>query len=457
MLDADSGLILGNGVAATSRQVLERSLSTALAGGARPAHLICEPGTARALRAAAKAVGLTCPVLGAELPVEAGEIMDSMLGDLGGYGANQDPPSPDTWAALMAAAQEFFETAPWIRVPDTVTLPVEVHVGGQAARYQAVVLGQAEVETGLLLVPDGSAPISELNPEALPEGALGLIFITEQEMPVAGRRAHRFGWPTTLEPVPMFFSAQKSSGGEPSQAQADHLLLTLAAVQAFDKADHLARLRGSIRGLLRLPEDRPGRFRLAPAQEISASEQPTDPWAPPSAPTPVDLDVRSGLVRDDLVPDGAWVHVGGVGWEMVASLRSRAQLHTGPPVPQTRSASGLPVLAIDVSARSGAKLARRLLKTEPIGLVPIEDGGELTLALLCREEIYGLLSMPSRAPETVHFRSRLAASGGDHAILVATFDGGRPVRIFGFFELHLDSTPPPRRPAQRRPKPKRRR
>jgi hypothetical protein len=459
VLDADSGLILGSGAAGSARQALEQCLRSALASGAPPAHLICQPGRTTAVRAAAKAVGLASPVLGAELPLEAEDILDSMLGDLGGYRSNQDPPSPAAWAALMSATHDFLETAPWIRVPDTVALPAELRVGGRTARYRAVVLGQAEVETGLLLVPEGSAPISELNPAALPEGALGIVFMAEKEMPVASRRAHRFGWPTKLGLVPMFFCAQKSSGGEPSQEQADHLLLALAAVQAFDKADHIARLRGSVKGLLRLPDGPQGRFRLAPAEDISASEPPTDPWGQPSGPTPVNLGLRSGLVRDDLVPKGAMVHVGGVMWEMVAALRSRAELHTDSPVPQTRSASGLPILAIECNASSGVKLARRLLEAEPMGLVPIDDGGELMLALLCREDIYGMIVMPSKAPETLRFRSRLVESGGDHAILVAKFDGASPKRIFGFFECHLDSNPPVagRRQGSRRPKPRRRR
>jgi hypothetical protein len=459
VLDADTGEILSGGAAKTTRRALEDILRSALAKADEPAHLFCKQGAAAALKAAAKVVGLKSQVLATELPVEAEEIMDTMLGDLAGYQASPDPASPATWRALVAATLDFWHAAPWIRVPDTVSLPMQLELGGRPARYRAVVLGQAAVEHGMWMVPYGSASISELGlGTEIPAGSLGITMIPSRELPIAGRRARRFGWPANLEPVPMFFCSHGSSGGEPSQEQTEHLILALAAIQAFDRADHLARLQGSIRGAFRLPEGRMGRFRLAPAEDISDPEPPTDPWSRPPDPGPVNLDLRSEPVRDDLLPEGTQVRLGPVAWELVAGLRQQAELHLDSPVPQKRSDSGLTILALECRASSGAKLARRLLEAEPMGLITVEDEGELLLALLCRDGVYGITSMPAQAPETVRFKSQMAASGGDHAVLVATFDGPAPRRILGFFECHLQSAPPRShvRPGSRRPRPRKR-
>ena len=460
VLDADSGLILGGGVGPDARTVIVSGLRDAVSQSEPPATIVCQPGGAAQVESVVDELGLGCLVVAADLPAEAEEILDTMLADLSGYRASHEPPSAQTWRALMEAAVDYCEVKPWVRIPDTIALPMELAIGKRRVRYRAVVLGQAQVEFGLWLVPDGSPPISQLaGTSTLPAGSLGMTLMASPDSAVLTRRAHRFGWPPKTDRIPFFFSAHESGGGEPNQEQADHLLLAMAAVQAFDRADHRSRLMGSLKGRVRLPDDRFGSFRLAPAEKILEDTAGRDPWAVPAAPGPVSLDVHSGVLRNDLLPQGATVNVGAVAWDEVPRLRAQAELQVDSPVPQRMTEGGLPVVAIACGAASGRRLARRLREEEPLGLIAMEGDDEVVLVLLCRQQIYGLITMPAAAPETARFRSRLASSGGDHALLVASFAGPRPSRIFGLFECHLDSPAPPRgrRPPPKRPKPGRRR
>lgn len=461
VLEVSTGLIVGAGGAPSGQAALDRSLNAAMAqvgvGHPVPRRLLCPGDQLAAVRAAAHTAGLRAEVIPTELPPEVEEILDSMLGALGGYQAAVDPPSGKTWSALMAASFDYLDNAPWIRVPDSFGLPLELETPSGDSRYMAVVLGFSELEHGLVLLAQSSLPPAQvLAAESMPEGALGMALIEPSEMPVAGRRARRFGWPQEIEPIPLFYVGRESGAGEPSQAEADRLLLAMAAIDAFDRSDHMARRTGSIRGRMQLPDGGAGRFRVSAPVPLLGPEQPDDPWASPAARPTMTLDVRSTLVREDLLPRGTVVHMGGMRWKLLPRAREQAEIHTDPPVPQTRTGAGLPVLAIQPRGRDGVALAKRILASEPQGLMLIDDQAEALVVLLCQDGLYGIIEVASDGPEAARFRARLAASGGDHAILVATFSGPHPKRIFGLFECHLDfasSRPKPApRPARRRPK-----
>ncbi|MHB1502054.1 MAG: hypothetical protein ACYCYK_13000 [Candidatus Dormibacteria bacterium] len=461
VLEVSSGLILGSGAGASGRQALDQCLKAATARGdgasSAPHRILCPRGQLAAVRAAVRTAGLRAEVIATDLPQEAEEILDTMLGALGGYRAASDPPSPATWSALFAAALDCLDEAPWIRVPDSVALPLELETSGRISRHLALVLGSSELEHGVVLLPQTKSPLAGmLEADSMPEGTVGMAVIEPAELPVATRRAHRFGWPREIRQVPLFYAARESGAGEPTQDEADLMLLALAAIKAYDRADHLDRLGNSVRGRVRLPEHSAGRFRVAAHQPILSPDPTPDPWTRRPDRPPLTLDLRSGPVRDDLLPEGTVVHLGAVGWKLLPRARAQAEVHSGPPVPQTRTASGLQVLAIQPRGRDGVALAQRILAAEPLGLALVEDEGELLVVLVCRDDLHGIMDMPSGGPEAAQFRARLAASGGDHAVMVATFSGPTPKRIFGLFECHLDSTPaPPRRgsgPAPSRPR-----
>ncbi|MGE5156342.1 MAG: hypothetical protein ACM3JP_02475 [Betaproteobacteria bacterium] len=159
VLDVDTGLVRGMGVAESgrdaraqaSRHALTRPAGTLPPGP--PARVLCGPGDAQALTGELATL-LDAPAKANEVvSVEAEDIFDSFVGHMAGRHQPEVFATPDDWARLIAAAEGFRQAPPWLRRADDRHLDLVVRVAGVAARYLAIVLGQEGVQRGLILYP----------------------------------------------------------------------------------------------------------------------------------------------------------------------------------------------------------------------------------------------------------------------------------------------------------------
>jgi hypothetical protein len=244
VLDADTGLVRGVGLDVSAHQgclTAARAALTAPAGPLPPqvpATVVYDDGPhADELLAAlreALARHEQVQLVAAPAPAEAHEIVDSMVGHLVGREQPDEPADPQDWAALYGAADRYLQARPWQLWSDADYLDLTVTVDGEQADYLAVVLGQAGVQHGLAIYPDGQVPTSIVQPGVaphVPPGAIMLWLDTPAKLPQDYQdKARRYGWPDGADLAPLPARALHGGVSDLDRTGARRLTVALIAV-----------------------------------------------------------------------------------------------------------------------------------------------------------------------------------------------------------------------------------
>jgi hypothetical protein len=151
-----------------------------------------------------------------------------------------------------------------------------------------------------------------------------------------------------------------------------------------------------------------------------------------------EMHVVAGEVSDDLLPEGTVIGLGGLPWAALAELRDRAEHHQPPQQVRSAQGDGLPLLILGLDAKAGQYVAEVLARARPEGVALMEQDGEVMVIIVSGSGLYGVTTIPAADPAVVRFRSRLAATGGWHGIVMSTPTGDRGDPVYGFFECVLD-------------------
>ena len=246
VLDVATGLVLAGSVAVTPADAVDDACRMALhqpmvpAGAPvarRPETVHCDGPLEPAVAKAFKAAGQVAVAEGPVYP-EAEDVFDSLVGFLAGRAQPNEMPSPADWAALYAAAHDFYTAAPWSRWADTARLKAELDIAGSEETCTVIVLGNEEVQHGLAVVPVGPEESREVAWEdgGVPGTAL-LLFDPPSEVPAElSMKAARYGWPQDAHLVPVTMVLDDGSGHEPSSSEVRRL-----TVAAMATTDHTSR------------------------------------------------------------------------------------------------------------------------------------------------------------------------------------------------------------------------
>lgn len=242
VLDLATGLVLGGSVGATLADAVGEACRMALhqpmvpAGAPvtrRPQTVHCAGPLEVAVAKAFKGAGQVEVAVGPVYP-EAEDIFDSLVGFLAGRAQPDEMPSPADWAALYAAAHDFYTAAPWSRWADTARLKAELDIAGSEETCTVIVLGNEEVQHGLAVVPLRPEESREVAWEdgGVPGTAL-LLLDPPGEVPAElSSKAARYGWPSDAHLVPVAMVLDDGTGHEPSSSEVRRL--TVAAIAATD-------------------------------------------------------------------------------------------------------------------------------------------------------------------------------------------------------------------------------
>ncbi|MBJ7608143.1 MAG: hypothetical protein JF887_01760 [Candidatus Dormibacteraeota bacterium] len=431
-----SGHIVGMHIGATSRTSLKGAVSGALeapAEGApseRPAAVVTAAALLAPVRAALRSAGIAATVEEGATPDWAEDTIDELIGHLGGRMQADDPPTPADRAMLLQSAAAYARAAPWERRADDVHLRLEVTIGAKRSDMTAIVTGNAGISRGLVLCPGPDVPASFVGDGdgSPPAGTCHLAFAAPGTAPadVAGQ-AERYAWPADLE-TPLFLAIGTDGPQEIDADQARALTVALAAVVEHDRQG--AGMGEPLTGELILTDGRRAGYRATMATNQAAEE-------------PGDVRIYAGQVRDDLLPEGTVIGLGGLPWAELDRVRSRAAVHLSVSRQLPRSGDGLPILILGLESHDGERLAATLRAARPEGVTMLEHGGEVLVVIITATGLHGVTTLPVDAGAIDLFRLRLAATSGWHGILVSTSAGRRDDPIHGFFECVLATAPTP--------------
>jgi hypothetical protein len=467
VFDMGTGVVLASRIAADEELVLAEVCEMALVEPARglapcrPTRVLCSHVLASRLAAVLGEL-----ITDADLPDleevatvhEAEDIFDSFVGHMAGRRDPKEFPDPADWHLLFEHVLSFYERQPWTRWADDVDLLIETRTGTQRATFVAIVLGNADVEYGLLLYRGKAAPAGlrgakRARPMPTPRGTLMLNFSPPDEMPpeFVGK-ALRYGWPKDADLIPIVLSVEHDRPGEPSRDEVRALTVVLASLVEHDGQGPVllgTRPRASS-GTIALADETETSFtvrRLSRADDAEEHAQ-----------------LRLHLAGSELVPRGTPIVMGSTSTTALASLRRDAVVYRPlPPECPNIELSEVPLIVVVTDHRDGDAIAARVAEMDPFGVsVAVAEGlSAVVLVGACGAEM--LMELPSGDPALKKFRSRMKASKGVHAILVADEGSARDEgKVYGLFELHLPDQRPQgvkRAPGGRSPssRPKKRR
>jgi hypothetical protein len=396
-----------------------------------PVSVRTTPALVEPVRDILRAAGIAAGVDEVLPPDWAEDALGELAAHLMGRPQVADPPSPAAWALLYQQAAVFVRVAPWERCADDVRLRLDVKVGAERSAYHAIVLGNAGVSRGLALIPGGlgaSAFLNDAGDSRPPLGSCHLTLVATTELPDdVLERAGRYGWPDQSE-LPLFLAVGEDGPQEIDRRHAELLTIALAAVIEHDRAD----AGEATTGELILASGRRARFRA----HVEAGE----PIAVPPG-----VQVFSGEVRDDLLPEGAVIGVGGLPWTALAEIRGKAALHLEPPQLRHEAGDGLPLLILGLDEGDGRRVAGVLHAAHPEGVALLEVDGDVSLVIVTSSGLHHVTTIPAHDVSVTRFRERMVDTAGWHGIVVSTRTGDRADPVYGFFECVLAQPDAPTR------------
>ena len=388
------------------------------------------PLIARRIRELGPRLGLD----GAELvegvaAMEAEERFDHFLGHMAG---RSQPPgeyaSSEEWHMLLELALTYLDREPWKRWGDDVDLHLEVELEGKRSRFAAVVIGQGEIQRGLVMypgdeVPPGLRKWKKGRKVHMPDGTLMFHLDPPGKSPAdLEAKAYRYAWPADAAFVPVMFSILEERAADLGYHDVVKLALGIRAViDLNDRGPTVARAEAPVKGRLRLPDGTSAFYELR--------------QRPPEEPELGTLHLRMHTVGTDLVPEGSRVSVGSAPTEVLPELRRRAKIHRPAPSPPPGNMKTAPLMAIHPRKASGDAIAARIANDDPLGVHIVEQGKETIAVLACVEAAHALMEIASDAPALALFQLGMKSSNGYHVVVVADENTNRTRgRIYGMFE-----------------------
>ena len=430
-----SQLVAGSNIAGSAQDSLAGAVHQAsrapLAGAPTgpPAGVLASPELVDQVRAVLGQEGLRVAVDEVVPPDWAEDVLAELAGHLAGRHQADDPPAPEEWALLHQQAAAYAQAQPWDRRDGDVHLRLELRIGSERADVVAIVLGSAGLTRGLAVCPGRVVPPAILMGEEgmpPPEGSMHLSLIArEQAPPEMVERSARYGWPADLD-APLFI--ELGPGGPQELGRTAALILTTALAAAIEHDRTGSGFGMNVRGQLLLANGRRGRY--------AAQLEPNVPLDVPPG-----LKLMSGEIRHDLLPEGTTVGLGGLPWEELAWVRSRAGHHLAAHLERSPEGDALPILILGLDDAEGARVAGKLHAAHPDGMALLEVGNAVLIVIVTDTGMHGVVEVPARDPSVAQFRRRSAATDGWHGILVASRRGGRDDPIHGFFECVLAAPP----------------
>ena len=260
-LEQETGLARGMSVGRTRRMACAEAMDTALtrpAGGLAPgvpARVLCGPDDAEDVAkelARLLGEGSTPAVSEISAADEAEDIFDSFVGHLAGRRQPEEFATPPDWRLLYDQAGDYWRMQPWLRWADDAHFDLVVRADGAAARYVAVVLGQAGIQRGLVLYPGGAFPDDLVysapgSPVRLPAGTVLFYLDRPGESPPELRaKAARNGWPADADLVPVWVGGGPDGPADLDRTSVQRLTLAIAAVLADDQPTDPGKITGEI-------------------------------------------------------------------------------------------------------------------------------------------------------------------------------------------------------------------
>ncbi|AYY14953.1 hypothetical protein EF847_21935 [Actinobacteria bacterium YIM 96077] len=250
VLDVDTGRMHGVSAGSTSQDACQDALTKAVTRATElhepvpPEQLLCGEDHVEAVGARLEQVfgAQRVPSVVEVVPGnEAEDIVDSLVGHMAGRRQPDEFPNQDDWYLFFALADQYRQAAPWERWSDAVRLDLVLTVDDVAARYVAVVLGQAGIQHGLVLYP-GDAVSDELrdwqpqDPVSVPDGTLLCHFEPPTDAPAEYvAKAVRYGWPADADSMPVSLVGGPDGPGDLARRDTRHLTLGFAAVLDWDR------------------------------------------------------------------------------------------------------------------------------------------------------------------------------------------------------------------------------
>ena len=253
-------------------------------------------------------------------------------------------------------------------------------------------------------------------------------------------KARRYGWPQGAELVPVLLGVEQDRPGELGRVEVRALTVALAAVVEHDgKGPVLVGAGPPVSsGTTTLADGLAGAYtirELASPDDSNAIEE-----------------LRVHVAGTDLVPPGTPVVIGSTSSSALLSLRREARLHRLCPASSPADeVEELPLIVLITDEAEGDSVAARVAAMDPFG-VSVAKAGDLSVVVLAGSGgAQMLMELSSGDPALRKFRSRLRASKGMHAVLVADEAASRGEgEVYGLFEFHLPEEPerrsPPRPP-----------
>jgi hypothetical protein len=391
--------------------------------------VVAAPGLVDEVRDVLREEGIGAGVDEVAPPDWAEDVLTELTGHLAGRVQVADPPTPADWALLHQQAAAYAAAEPWERRADDVHLALELRIGSSRSDAVAIVLGNAGLTRGLALCPDRVVPkalVGGREGAPPPAGTVSFSLIKRAEAPPEMlERAERYGWPATLD-APLFASMGPDRPQEIGREEATMLTVALAAATEHDRQG--AGLGMKVRGQLLMANGRRGRWQ--------ALLRPNVPL-----PAPPGLRLLSGEVRHDLIPEGAVIGLGGLPWQELETVRSKAGRHLSSHLEKRPAGDALPVLILGMEPAAGERVARELEAARPEGIALLEVGAKVLIVIITNSGMHGVADLPAHDVSLARWRLRLAATDGWHGIIVSTQTGERGDPIYGFFECILTQTP----------------
>lgn len=421
VLDLARGMVLASQLAPEADASLREALHLAMVSPADgrepapPAALLCSPDLARQVAEQAVSVGADVVILAVDPPLEAENMFDALIGHLVGRGAEPDFPTSTDWSVLYEQTLRYADRRPWKRITDDTWFGLRVVAGEDEAQMTAVVLGNAGIQSGLVLCPEGAVPFhgGRFRPEEVPGGTL--LLSLDEEVPADLKvRAARYGWPSSSATTPTFFRLEANQGRDINQTEARFLSLALAAVLAAPVGPNG-------------PGDEVVAGELELGEEITGTYQLT----PPNGPGYV---VLSGEVRDDLARELEGFRLATATRDQVARLHPQERW-TSPSVEGERLPPLLPLLLLEARPGRGPAASRKLLDAAPVGLTVVELESSNLMVLVGEEAIFGIGEVDVERRGWIE--DQLDRTEGVHGVLVTESREDAPEEAFGLFLCRL--------------------
>ncbi len=269
--------------------------------------------------------------------------------------SNTRPPAipPEFAESLIRKAEDLWDDAPWELLADHKILEIEVKRWDLDSVY-ASVMGMLGMEYGILLYRSldslrqfrervlANDAIDRMEEAFLAQDCMFLTYEMESD-----EDEEEFSLASFAEPTPVFGTLHPLEGIRSFlyEEEAIAFLTVLEAIHRFVK-QHRRKLMGdnfpaiNSRYKIPLPGDSTIAIKVSTLPDVAE-----ELFAMVGDDEDDDSDMPS--IRDDLVPDNAFLSLGVVPWEMVGKMRS--QIEHFPSVEPTESGEGLPVILIQTS------------------------------------------------------------------------------------------------------------